>query len=111
RRRHTRCYRDWSSEVCSSDLSSLSKIYWPLAAPLLFQSYIIDIVVWRHGLVLAFNLFLLVRLPSTWIPFAEAPFSFTNPNYFVGTLHPQQSGIDGRIQILSLVRQPAAVEG
>src|SRR3989337_3267955 len=22
RRRHTRCYRDWSSEVCSSDLSA-----------------------------------------------------------------------------------------
>src|SRR3989337_3924489 len=22
RRRHTRCYRDWSSDVCSSDLSS-----------------------------------------------------------------------------------------
>src|SRR5207245_6563739 len=24
RRRHTRCYRDWSSDVCSSDLSTLS---------------------------------------------------------------------------------------
>src|SRR5207245_3628343 len=23
RRRHTRCYRDWSSDVCSSDLSGL----------------------------------------------------------------------------------------
>src|SRR5207245_6395336 len=23
RRRHTRCYRDWSSDVCSSDLSQL----------------------------------------------------------------------------------------
>src|SRR5207245_6860837 len=23
RRRHTRCYRDWSSDVCSSDLSAL----------------------------------------------------------------------------------------
>src|SRR6266542_6259493 len=23
RRRHTRCYRDWSSDVCSSDLSDL----------------------------------------------------------------------------------------
>src|SRR5207245_3926712 len=23
RRRHTRCYRDWSSDVCSSDLVSL----------------------------------------------------------------------------------------
>src|SRR5207245_3534955 len=24
RRRHTRCYRDWSSDVCSSDLANLS---------------------------------------------------------------------------------------
>src|SRR5207245_3005447 len=24
RRRHTRCYRDWSSDVCSSDLDHLS---------------------------------------------------------------------------------------
>src|SRR5207245_6710462 len=24
RRRHTRCYRDWSSDVCSSDLSKLA---------------------------------------------------------------------------------------
>src|SRR5207245_8325743 len=24
RRRHTRCYRDWSSDVCSSDLGGLS---------------------------------------------------------------------------------------
>src|SRR5207245_3507868 len=23
RRRHTRCYRDWSSDVCSSDLAAL----------------------------------------------------------------------------------------
>src|SRR5207245_8410749 len=27
RRRHTRCYRDWSSDVCSSDLA---KLYVPL---------------------------------------------------------------------------------
>src|SRR3989337_3543900 len=25
RRRHTRCYRDWSSDVCSSDLRSSSR--------------------------------------------------------------------------------------
>src|SRR6266542_5855812 len=25
RRRHTRCYRDWSSDVCSSDLSRLAR--------------------------------------------------------------------------------------
>src|SRR5207245_5083517 len=26
RRRHTRCYRDWSSDVCSSDLSLLKSV-------------------------------------------------------------------------------------
>src|SRR5207245_8635241 len=26
RRRHTRCYRDWSSDVCSSDLVSFASI-------------------------------------------------------------------------------------
>src|SRR5207245_1818237 len=26
RRRHTRCYRDWSSDVCSSDLSSAAML-------------------------------------------------------------------------------------
>src|SRR5207245_6953927 len=26
RRRHTRCYRDWSSDVCSSDLGPLEEV-------------------------------------------------------------------------------------
>src|SRR6266542_5257172 len=26
RRRHTRCYRDWSSDVCSSDLGQLHRV-------------------------------------------------------------------------------------
>src|SRR5207245_4204571 len=26
RRRHTRCYRDWSSDVCSSDLDAVRRI-------------------------------------------------------------------------------------
>src|SRR5207245_4197412 len=36
RRRHTRCYRDWSSDVCSSDLSGMTALcglahsYWQL---------------------------------------------------------------------------------
>src|SRR5207245_7900633 len=30
RRRHTRCYRDWSSDVCSSDLAD-----WPILNALL----------------------------------------------------------------------------
>src|SRR5438128_12131785 len=29
RRRHTRCYRDWSSDVCSSDL--VERLAWRLA--------------------------------------------------------------------------------
>src|SRR6266852_8621656 len=27
RRRHTRCYRDWSSDVCSSDLQQIASAY------------------------------------------------------------------------------------
>src|SRR5207245_6941345 len=30
RRRHTRCYRDWSSDVCSSDLVTHKVHYSPL---------------------------------------------------------------------------------
>src|SRR6266852_7958766 len=30
RRRHTRCYRDWSSDVCSSDLVDAALIHPPL---------------------------------------------------------------------------------
>src|SRR5207245_5143797 len=30
RRRHTRCYRDWSSDVCSSDLLSVRPAVLPL---------------------------------------------------------------------------------
>src|SRR5207245_5896632 len=26
RRRHTRCYRDWSSDVCSSDLPAIERL-------------------------------------------------------------------------------------
>src|SRR5208282_2580574 len=28
RRRHTRCYRDWSSDVCSSDLDVQDRMLW-----------------------------------------------------------------------------------
>src|SRR5438128_12523825 len=31
RRRHTRCYRDWSSDVCSSDLNNTPKVLAALA--------------------------------------------------------------------------------
>src|SRR6266852_8493965 len=27
RRRHTRCYRDWSSDVCSSDLEMMPQVF------------------------------------------------------------------------------------
>src|SRR5207245_3766244 len=30
RRRHTRCYRDWSSDVCSSDLSARRVLVLPI---------------------------------------------------------------------------------
>src|SRR5690349_24959798 len=30
RRRHTRSLRDWSSDVCSSDLECLEEIEWPV---------------------------------------------------------------------------------
>src|SRR5215470_13183074 len=32
RRRHTRCYRDWSSDVCSSDLGALTEFAEPTTA-------------------------------------------------------------------------------
>src|SRR5207245_6880845 len=39
RRRHTRCYRDWSSDVCSSDLSSIQEQYSvPLFGPALVSA-------------------------------------------------------------------------
>src|SRR2546429_7113708 len=34
RRRHTRCSRDWSSDVCSSDLRSRSRTIDPGAEPM-----------------------------------------------------------------------------
>src|SRR5207245_8366735 len=33
RRRHTRCYRDWSSDVCSSDLSTPEPRLAPVEVP------------------------------------------------------------------------------
>src|SRR5207245_4697955 len=36
RRRHTRCYRDWSSDVCSSDLTPIPAL--PLLPPRLFRA-------------------------------------------------------------------------
>src|SRR5438128_6448624 len=37
RRRHTRCYRDWSSDVCSSDLPGAARDEQPPAAQLVPQ--------------------------------------------------------------------------
>src|SRR5208282_3435783 len=42
RRRHTRCYRDWSSDVCSSDL---------LSRPEPIQVH--EIEIGRHGLLIS----------------------------------------------------------
>src|SRR5438128_7057530 len=40
RRRHTRCYRDWSSDVCSSDLLSVTRRVYAegLTRPVVVQS-------------------------------------------------------------------------
>src|SRR5207245_8534096 len=38
RRRHTRCYRDWSSDVCSSDLSSRVREDWALSTRIVLAS-------------------------------------------------------------------------
>src|SRR5207245_4198585 len=40
RRRHTRCYRDWSSDVCSSDLL-ISFVIWVLIVPALVALFLI----------------------------------------------------------------------
>src|SRR2546422_8401771 len=58
RRRHTRCSRDWSSDVCSSDL-------WPdafgggLYRPLTIASYAVDwqlgAAAWFHGVNLLWH--------------------------------------------------------
>src|SRR5207245_6370906 len=46
RRRHTRCYRDWSSDVCSSDLERLAltegQIEWAHAEALAFASLLAE---------------------------------------------------------------------
>src|SRR3712207_7101403 len=40
RRRHTRYWRDWSSDVCSSDLSSIPIVALDTATPLLASEYL-----------------------------------------------------------------------
>src|SRR3712207_8909912 len=39
RRRHTRYWRDWSSDVCSSDLAGDEVVHGPLLGSLLGQSH------------------------------------------------------------------------
>src|SRR2546422_5537885 len=55
RRRHTRCSRDWSSDVCSSDLDGLPRLYVTLGLGLLFVTG--QVLAWRQlatqGLFLA----------------------------------------------------------
>src|SRR5437868_9376489 len=38
RRRHTRSKRDWSSDVCSSDLEQMNKLFFEIAVVLTFTS-------------------------------------------------------------------------
>src|SRR5215813_14212933 len=52
RRRHTRCGRDWSSDVCSSDLTSRNQIWPPgqaLDVPVLDPQVAAEFVVSRTG--------------------------------------------------------------
>src|SRR5207245_5369030 len=44
RRRHTRCYRDWSSDVCSSDLTGFTqRAFIPPPSPALAgQTFVTD---------------------------------------------------------------------
>src|SRR5207245_6313975 len=49
RRRHTRCYRDWSSDVCSSDLSLMGLQVDRDGAVLVFQVRIEPTTLRIHG--------------------------------------------------------------
>src|SRR5207245_4495108 len=49
RRRHTRCYRDWSSDVCSSDLMA-QRVYLTVAEVLAIHHRQIETCGGSHGL-------------------------------------------------------------
>src|SRR5207245_5138857 len=54
-RRHTRCYRDWSSDVCSADLHSIMKsddTLLGLGAHVQHLAAVVDIVGRRRGQML-----------------------------------------------------------
>src|SRR5207245_4224887 len=46
-RRHTRCYRDWSSDVCSSDLVSEPSLTRPLAWTLEAEAELVSAPAWH----------------------------------------------------------------
>src|SRR3712207_8587642 len=51
RRRHTRYWRDWSSDVCSSDLRAIERVEQTLFSPFEYNSrLVIDINASRNGL-------------------------------------------------------------
>src|SRR2546422_6226845 len=84
RRRHTRCSRDWSSDVCSSDLPAQS--LFVLIGALPYTDWLGDTVLRdEHGFILSGPD--LVRdgsLPPAW-PLARAPYLFETsvPGVFV----------------------------
>src|SRR3989449_4345075 len=51
RRRHTRCSRDWSSDVCSSDLGTVAERAWRYTTThrCPYVLYVWDLPPWRIG--------------------------------------------------------------
>src|SRR2546422_2142893 len=52
RRRHTRCSRDWSSDVCSSDLWGLfNQLLWPVWLEVALSVVVLDLAIYlQHRL-------------------------------------------------------------
>src|SRR5207245_8086638 len=79
RRRHTRCYRDWSSDVCSSDLDSAaserSHSQGRRACPPIHQIELMTILVHQAAAGTAVILNPVLRLLLEW------PAKFPAPNH------------------------------
>src|SRR5699024_12143933 len=95
RRRHTRSKRDWSSDVCSSDLSGKARswimylLYLPKRSPITSSSgrskYFSDCDTTRSSLFKCG--FYYFRVCSHLRPF-QTPHFFQSNNVWVGPFHP-----------------------
>src|SRR5699024_12044897 len=56
RRRHTRSKRDWSSDVCSSDLSLLKKLKRLSSESVLGCQPLLDLLMWANVLQMHFQI-------------------------------------------------------